>query len=158
MNNLLRRFLLISFSFSLVFIPLSTTSVSALSSSHIQNALVAPTPLPLSPFENKWAGFFNITTNLNISKNGRADYFTSCIPLKTSYYVTISVKLQQYRSGSWNTIISGTTKGKDFQLYDRSYYVKKGYKYRTRSTLKVYKSKGGKLINTETINSNTKKH
>ena len=158
MSNLFKRFIFNLFLLSLILLPISANSVSACSTPNTNYASIVPSPLSLPLFENKWAGFFDITTNLKISSKGRADYFTSCIPLKSSYYVTITVKLQRYKSGSWSTLFSGTTKGKDFQLYDNSHYVKKGYKYRTRSTLKVYKSKGGSLINSETINSTTRKY
>lgn len=158
MSNLFKRFIFNLFLLSLVLLPLSTNSVSACSTPNTNYASIVPSPLSLPLFENKWAGFFEITTNLKISNKGRADYFTSSIPLKSSYYTTVTVKLQRYKSGSWSTLVSGTAKGKDFQLYDNSYYVKKGYKYRIRSTLKVYKSKGGSLINSETINSTTRKY
>ena len=142
MSNLFKRFIFNLFLLSLILLPISANSVSACSTPNTNYASIVPSPLSLPLFENKWAGFFDITT----------------IPLKSSYYVTITVKLQRYKSGSWSTLVSGTTKGKDFQLYDNSHYVKKGYKYRTRSTLKVYKSKGGSLINSETINSTTRKY
>lgn len=158
MSNLFKRFIFNLFLLSLVLLPLSANSVSAYSTPNTNYASIVPSPLSLPLFENKWAGFFEITTNLKISNKGRADYFTSSIPLKSGYYTTITVKLQRYKSGSWSTLVSGTAKGKDFQLYDNSHYVKKGYKYRTRSTLKVYKSKGGSLINSETINSTTRKY
>lgn len=106
----------------------------------------------------KWKGFLNITSNLYPIKKGKAEFYTSSLPLKGSYYTTISVKLQRYKSGSWKTIKTGTIKGKGSQLFSDHYYVSKGYKYRCTSSLKVYSSKGGKLINQESITTTTRKY
>ena len=91
MSNLFKRFIFNLFLLSLILLPISANSVSACSTPNTNYASIVPSPLSLPLFENKWAGFFDITTNLKISSKGRADYFTSCIPLKSSYYVTITV-------------------------------------------------------------------
>ena len=108
-------------------------------------------------FENSWPGFQKTYANLTISKLGVADFETSVIPSKSSYYSKITMTLQIYKNGSWKTLFSGTHGEKGSHMYERIYYVLKGYKYRTKSVIKMYKSKNGKLINTDTIYSKTKK-
>ena len=81
---------------------------------------------------NNWAGFQHVTIGLSFKKWGLASFYTTVIPSKSSYYSKINMKLQRY-SGS------------------RGYYVTKGYTYRVYSTATVYKSKGGKKINSDTF-------
>lgn len=108
--------------------------------------------------DSKWAGFLSITSNLYPIKKGKADFYTGTLPLKSNYYTTITMKLQRYKSGSWKTIKTGTTKGKGSQLFSDYYYVSKGYKYRCTASIKIYKSKGGKLINQHSLTTNTRKY
>lgn len=109
------------------------------------------------PFIFRKSGFLDISYNLTISK-GKANYYTSTIPLSGGNYSTISMKLQRYKSGSWKTINSGSTKGKGSQLFYGTYYISKGYKYKATATLKIYKSKGGKLISSANITTATRKY
>lgn len=124
----------------------------------IDNAVLLIQPKSPSCIDFKWAGFLSITSNLYPIKKGRAEFYTGSLPLKGSYYTTITMKLQKYKSGKWQTIKTGSTKGKGSQLYSNHYYVSKGYKYRCTSTLKIYKSKGGSLLNKETISTCTRKY
>ena len=65
-------------------------------------------------------------------------------------HVTI-MKLQRYSGGKWHTLTSGTNGDTSINMYSRGYYVTKGYTYRVYSTATVYKSKGGKKINSDTF-------
>lgn len=68
------------------------------------------------------------------------------------------MKLQIYKGGSWKTIKSGSAKGKGSQMFSNHYYVYKGYKYRGKSTIKIYKSKGGSLLHQKTLTTSTRKY
>lgn len=125
---------------------------------NMSNHFITPSSSKLFPFIfNKYAGLASASSNVKIS-NSRAYFYTGAVPLNGSYYTTISVKLQNYKGGSWKTIKSGTAKGKGSQLYSNHYYVYKGNKYRGKSEIKVYKSKGGKLLHKISITTSTKKY
>lgn len=87
-----------------------------------------------------------------LSKSGGlASFYTTVIPSKSSYYSKINMKLQRYSGGKWHTLTSGTNGDTSINMYSRGYYVTKGYTYRVYSTATVYKSKGGKKINSDTF-------
>lgn len=122
------------------------------------NFVTILTPQTLFPFSyGKSTDLASASTNV-IIKKGRAEFYAGAVPNKGSYYTTITMKLQNYKGGSWKTIISGTAKGKGSQVYSNHYYVYKGYKYRGHSTIKIYKSKGGKLLHTKTLITSTRKY
>ena len=60
------------------------------------------------------------------------------------------MKLQRYSNGKWNTLTSGTCGDTSVNMYSRGYYVTNGT-YRVHSTITIYKSKGGKKINSATF-------
>lgn len=97
-----------------------------------------------------WAGFQDVTIGLSFTKMGKAVYYTSVIPSKDSYYSKISMKLQQYSGGSWHTLTSGTHGDTSIHAYSSTRYVTNGT-YRVYSTVTIYKSKGGKKINSDTF-------
>ena len=101
--------------------------------------------------KDTWPGFQNVTIGLHFTKIGNAVFYTSVIPSKDSYYSKISMKLQRYSGGSWHTLTSGTHGDTSIHGYSREYYVSKGYTYRVYSTITIYKSKGGKKINSDTF-------
>ncbi|QCP33527.1 hypothetical protein AR1Y2_0073 [Anaerostipes rhamnosivorans] len=43
-------------------------------------------------------------------------------------------------------------------MFSNHYYVYKGYKYRGKSTIKIYKSKGGSLLHQKTLTTSTRKY
>ena len=100
---------------------------------------------------NNWAGFQHVTIGLSFKKWGLASFYTTVIPSKSSYYSKINMKLQRYSGGKWHTLTSGTNGDTSINMYSRGYYVTKGYTYRVYSTATVYKSKGGKKINSDTF-------
>lgn len=100
---------------------------------------------------NNWAGFQYVTIGLSFKKWGLASFYTTVIPSKSSYYSKINMKLQRYSGGKWHTLTSGTNGDTSINMYSRGYYVTKGYTYRVYSTATVYKSKGGKKINSDTF-------
>lgn len=99
---------------------------------------------------DNWAGFQDVTIGLFFTKAGKAVFYTSVIPSKDSYYSKISMKLQRYSGGSWHTLTSGTHGDTSINGYSRGYYVTNGT-YRVYSTVTIYKSKGGKKINSDTF-------
>lgn len=108
--------------------------------------------IPVSAASNDWAGFQDVTIGLSFNKWGKAVFYTTLIPSKNSYYSTINMKLQRYSGGKWNTLTSGTFGDSGVNAYSRGYYVTKGYTYRVHSVITIYKSKGGKKINSDTFN------
>lgn len=108
------------------------------------------TPISVSA-ANNWPGFQDVTIGLSFKKLGLASFYTTVIPSKYSYYSKINMKLQRYSGGKWHTLTSGTYGCKNVNLYSRGYYVTKGYTYRVYSTVTIYKSKGGKKINSDTF-------
>lgn len=115
-----------------------------------------PIQIPTT-FKNSWPGFHQTYAYLQISKLGIADFETSVIPSKRSYYSKITLSLQIYKNGSWKTLYSSSHGEKGSHMFERIYYVCKGYKYRSKSVIKMYKSKNGKYINSDTIYSKVKK-
>lgn len=114
--------------------------------------LFASNLTPAAASANNWDGFQNVTIGLSFGSLSKANFYTSIIPSKDSYYSTINMKLQRYSDGAWHTLTGGTYGDTSVNMYSRSYYVTKGYTYRVHSTITIYKSKGGKKINSDTFN------
>lgn len=104
-----------------------------------------------TPAANTWPGFQDVTIGLDFTTFGNAVFYTTVIPSKDSYYSKISMKLQRYSDGSWHTLTSGSHGDTSIHCYSRKYYVSKGYTYRVYSTVTIYKSKGGKKVNSDTF-------
>ncbi len=100
---------------------------------------------------NSWAGFDSVYIGLSFGTLGKATFYTTVAPSKGSYYSKITMKLQRYSGGSWKTLTSGNDYDTGLNTYSRSYYVTKGYTYRVRSTVTIYKKKGGAKINSDTF-------
>lgn len=100
---------------------------------------------------NNWTGFDSVDIGLDFKFLGKAVFFTTVIPTKGNYYSVINMKLQRYSNGSWHTLTSGSNGDTSCNAYSRYYYVTKGYTYRVYSTVTIYKSKGGKKINSDTF-------
>lgn len=104
------------------------------------------------------SGFLRVNTGLSFNRYGFAQLSTTVIITNDSNYVSINMQLQRYKGGKWTKVTSGTLKGKGLTGYSFNHYVSKGYKYRVKSILKLYKSKNGKLLKTDTCYSKTIKH
>lgn len=100
---------------------------------------------------DSWAGFDSVYIGLTFKTLGKAVFYTTVTPSKGSYYSKITMKLQRYSGGSWKTLTSGTDYDTGTNAYSRGYYVTKGYTYRVRSTVTIYKKKGGAKINSDTF-------
>lgn len=100
---------------------------------------------------NSWPGFQYVSIGLSFKRFGLAVFHTTVIPSTDSYYSKINMKLQRYSGGKWHTLTSGTCGDTSVNMYSRDYYVTKGYTYRVYSTVTIYKSKGGKKINSDTF-------
>lgn len=101
--------------------------------------------------QNGWTGFRDVYYNLQIDNWGIAHFYTFVCASNSKYYCKVNMKLQRYKNKTWKTITSGTCTKKSDNMYSRSYYVSKGYKYRMYSKVSIYKSKNGKLINSDTF-------
>lgn len=100
---------------------------------------------------NDWKGFDSVYIGLSFHTLGEAAFYTTVTPTNNNYYSKITMKLQRYSNGSWHTLTSGTNGDYGTHLYSRGYFVTKGYTYRVYSTVTIYKSKGGKKINSDTF-------
>lgn len=100
---------------------------------------------------NSWTGFRDAYIDLQIDKLGIAHFYTLVCASNPKYYCKITMKLQRYKNKSWKTLVSGTSTSKSDNMYSLRYYVSKGYKYRVYSKAYIYKSKNGKLINSDTF-------
>lgn len=100
----------------------------------------------------RWIAISGVTMELDFKLGGKAVFGTAVTINSTSYSMKIVTKLQSYRSGTWKTLYT-KTKTSDYTgtVNSGSYYVTKGYKYRTRNTITVYNSKGN-VIETDTLN------
>lgn len=126
----LNKFIIISFTSAITFLSTLTPTFAA----------------------DSWPGFQNVTIGLSFGKLGRASYYTTVIPSKDSYYSKINMKLQRYSNGKWHTLANGTYGSTSVNMFSTAYYVTKGYTYRVHSVVTIYKSKGGKKINSDTFN------
>lgn len=100
----------------------------------------------------RWAAISGVTMDLDFKIGGKAAFATTVTTKSASYSLKIVTKLQSYRSGAWKTLYTKTkTSGYPSAMNSGSYYVTKGYKYRTRNTITVYNS-SGKVIETDTLN------
>lgn len=100
----------------------------------------------------RWSAISTVNMNLEFKIGGKAVFGTTVTSKSTSYSIKIVTKLQSYRSGTWKTLYT-KTKTSDYTAATNSgsYYVTKGYKYRTRNTITIYNS-SGKVIETDTLN------
>lgn len=100
----------------------------------------------------RWNIISTVAMALEFKLGGKAVFNTTVGLHDLGYSMKIVTKLQSYRSGTWKTLYT-KTKTSDITVTSNtgSYYVTKGYKYRTRNTITVYNSKGN-VIETDTLN------
>ena len=101
-----------------------------------------------------WVGMDKYSSDLSIS-SGKAvcTIIVNATSVKVDN-VNFSVKLQQYKSGSWTTIESwdqGTSLINGKAKFNESFNISKGFTYRFTGTIKTYKN--GKLLDTCAITS-----
>ncbi|OLR58146.1 hypothetical protein BHF69_12950 [Anaerostipes sp. 992a] len=100
----------------------------------------------------RWNAISTVGMSLDFKTGGKAVFATTVTTRSTSYSMKIVTKLQSYRSGTWKTLYTKTkTSSSTGAMNSGSYYVTKGYKYRTRNTITIYNS-SGKVIETDTLN------
>lgn len=107
--------------------------------------------------KNSSGKLLQVNAGLKLSFLGLAQMSTRVILSNKSNYVKINMQLQRYKSGSWKTVTSGTQSGKGLSSYSWRYYVSKGYKYRVKNYIYLYKSKNGTLLDKDTCYSNVLK-
>ena len=145
--------LLLIFSIILISTPIKANLAPAESNNKVpcNNLIVNSFLLEPNFSQNSWTGFRDVYFNLQIGKNGMAHFYTLVCASNPKYYCKINMKLQRYKNKTWTTLTSGTCTKKSDNMYSRSYYVSKGYKYRLYSKVYIYKSKNGKLVNSDTF-------
>lgn len=100
----------------------------------------------------RWDAIGAVAMSLDFQFLGKAVFATSVDTYDNSYDIKIVTKLQSYRDGEWKTLYTKTkTSTVASTMISGSYYVTKGYKYRTRNAITVYNSKGT-VIETDTLN------
>lgn len=100
----------------------------------------------------RWTAISTVAMNLEFKVGGKAVFNTTVGVHGTNYSIKIVTKLQSYRNSTWKTLYSKTkTSSNTVTANTGSYYVTKGYKYRTRNTITIYNS-SGKVIETDTLN------
>lgn len=100
----------------------------------------------------RWKAIEAVGMSLDFKTGGKAAFATTVIAQKSSYDIKIVTKLQSYRSGTWKTLYTKTkTSSASDTTNAGTYYVTKGYKYRTNNKITIYDSKG-KTLETDTLN------
>lgn len=100
----------------------------------------------------RWVAIDAVGISLDFKSGGKAVFATTAIAQKSSYTVKIKTQLQSYRSSTWKTLYTKTkTSTYSSTSLSGSYYVTKGYKYRTRNTITIYNS-SGKALETDILN------
>ncbi|QOX64770.1 hypothetical protein FRZ06_16160 [Anoxybacterium hadale] len=99
-----------------------------------------------------WTGMDRYSTDFSI-KSGKA-ICAVIVESASSDKIEFSIKLQQYKSGSWKTVDSWTQKASPsggIAKFSGSSTISKGFTYRFTGTLKTYKN--GTLLDTCSITS-----
>ncbi|MEG0906960.1 MAG: hypothetical protein RSA85_05450 [Cellulosilyticaceae bacterium] len=104
-------------------------------------------PIPIFDYINQ------MNSSLEISQNGKATV-TGYIRTMTGENVALTVRLQQYTGGKWNTLYSWSDEDLYSCLLQKERIVSQGYSYRVETTGKVYDAKG-KLVESVTVHSQT---
>lgn len=100
----------------------------------------------------RWTAIGGVGMSLDFQFLGKAVFSTSVDTNDNSYDIKIVTKLQSYRNNEWKTLYTKTkTSTVASTMISGSYYVTKGYKYRTRNTITVYNA-SGKVIEQDTLN------
>ena len=100
----------------------------------------------------RWTAIEAVGMSRDFKILGKAVFSTSVITNDNSYDIKIVTKLQSYRDGTWKTLYTKTkTSTVASTMLSGSYYVTKGYKYRTRNTITVYNASGG-VVEQDTLN------
>ena len=100
----------------------------------------------------RWTAIGGVGMSLDFQFLGKAVFATSVLTNNTSYRIKIVTKLQSYRNNTWTTLYTKTkTTTVSSGMLSGSYYVTKGYKYRTRNTITVYNANGG-VVEQDTLN------
>lgn len=101
--------------------------------------------------EARWKALISVGMTLAFRTGGKAVFGTSMTSNNVNYSVKIKTRLQSYRSETWKTLYTKTRTSENHgTALTGSYYVTKGYKYRTKNTVYVYNS-SGKLIESDTL-------
>lgn len=136
-----------------------STNISAAPISNSSLNCLSPISLSTNSFIKKsWAGLSGYDDRLHIGTLGYTTIEACIFPSKGSYYSKLYLKLQQYKKGNWVTIYEFTQGKKGTNGCYKNRFVYKGYKYRLKNKVSIYKSKGGKLINSKTFYSTAKKY
>lgn len=137
----------------------TSTNISAAPVSNTNLMYISPLSGSTSIFLNSsWVGLKSFDTRLYIGNLGYTTIETCIFPSKGAYYSKLLVELQQYKKGKWTTIYTFKQNKKGVNGCYLNRFINKGYKYRLKNKVSVYKSKGSKLLNSKTFYSSTKKY
>lgn len=159
--KIILRNIILSFTFLLL---IGNTSVSAsmTPTAHLSTSISTYNSicgfLPFDSFSNKSSGkLLQVNSGLQFNCFGFAQMGTRVYVSNSSNYVKITMQLQKYKSGKWNTVTSASHTGKGLSSYNWNYYVSKGYKYRVKNNIYLYKTKNKTLLDKDTCYSRTVK-
>lgn len=147
--------------FTLISLCFITTNISAAQITNTKTNLNYLSPLSDSTdviLKSSWTGLKEFDTRLHIGVLGYTSIESCIFPSKGTYYSKLSLELQQYKKGKWITNWKFTKSKKGVNGCYTNRFLYKGYKYRIKNNVSVYKSKGGKLLNSRTFYSSTKKY
>lgn len=101
----------------------------------------------------RWSHINSVLMDLDFKTLGLAVFCTTVGAQYIAPELKIKIQLQSYRDGAWKTLYTKTQSKYDraTNQLDGSYYVTKGYKYRTRNTISIYDSKG-KCLESDVLN------
>jgi hypothetical protein len=99
----------------------------------------------------RWQALSSVVMVLEFKTAGKACFSTAISTKGTTYKIKVITKLQSYRDGRWKTLYTKTKKDTSGTINASSYYVTKGYKYRTHNIITVYDS-SWKEIETDILN------
>jgi hypothetical protein len=99
----------------------------------------------------RWAALSSVAMALEFKTAGKACFSTTIATKGSSYKIKVIMKLQSYRDGRWKTLYTKTKKDTCSTMISGTYYVTKGYKYRTHNIITVYDS-SWKEIETDILN------
>ena len=145
--------------FTIILILTISTNISAAPKTNSTFSYLTPFSISNDFFVKKSStGLSGYDDRLRIGKLGYTTMETCIFPSKGSYYSKLTLNLQQYKKGKWVTIYQFSQNKKGTNGCYKNRFVYKGYKYRLKNNVSVYKSKGGKLITSKTFYSETKKY
>lgn len=109
-------------------------------------ASAASENLDMEPVQPRYTYIDAVGAKISINSSGLASCTGVGYAKGTYDTVDLTVYLQQYKNGTWTTLQTWTGSGTNMAVVSGEYYVYKGYKYRTKTSMIVY-DENGKYLN-----------